>query len=116
MTNKISNAQKLILALPFLLVVTACGSYYAGKQEAQSKPPEVLTIRSQSTDTYNADLVDAKQAELNKLTNDYESACYNYQALYEAYDGLYQKYGADSGIARIVRPDSARGNEVSCYR
>jgi hypothetical protein len=54
--------------------------------------------------------------QLNRLTNDYESACYNYQTLYAAYDELYAKAGASSGQQKIALPDGARGNEESCYR
>lgn len=56
------------------------------------------------------------KSALNRLTSDYDTACYNYQVLYDAYDQLYQKAGAALGMAYISRPDGAKGNENSCYR
>lgn len=56
------------------------------------------------------------RADLNRLSSDYDAACYNYQTLYDAYDALYAQAGPSSGHEKVVRPDSARGNQQSCYR
>jgi hypothetical protein len=58
--------------------------------------------------------LDQLRSERDRISNDYDAACYNYQILYDAYDELYREAG--DGHKKIGRPDNARGNEVSCYR
>jgi hypothetical protein len=54
------------------------------------------------------------QLALDRMASDYNTACYNYQVLYDAYDQLYKKAG--TGVAHIPRPDGAKGDDNSCYR
>jgi hypothetical protein len=53
---------------------------------------------------------------LDRMASDYNTACYNYQVLYDAYDQMYKKVGVSAGVTHISRPDGAKGNEDSCYR
>ena len=102
-----------------LFVITAAVSYRLGERHISelilhSDVPDGDLTPTPPTDYSKT--ISNLQNDLNRLSNDYDSACYNYQALYDAYDALYAKAGASSGQEKIIRPDSARGNEVSCYR
>lgn len=109
-----------LVALIALLAITAKVSYYLGERHISE-----LILHSDVPDgnqaTYSQpadyeETIENLRAERNRLSNDYDAACYNYQALYEAYEALYAEAGADAGQAKVVRPDGARGNEESCYR
>ncbi len=110
-----------LILLVSLLVVTAKVSYYLGERHISE-----LVLHSDVPDgdeaTYvppvgYSQTVENLRAERDRLSNDYDSACYNYQTLYDAYDKLYAEVGASAaGHEEIVRPDSARGNQESCYR
>jgi hypothetical protein len=123
---KIAKKNILPLVLGFvllfaLLVGTAKVSYYLGERHISE-----LVLHSDVPDgdeaTYTSPPPDYDKtvrnlrAERDRLSNDYDAACYNYQALYDAYDKLYAVAGASAGHEEIVRPDSARGNQESCYR
>lgn len=77
--------------------------------------PDGKLDQSYSPPDYS-ETIERLQYENNRLSNDYDSACFRYQELYAAYDALYAQFGASSGQEKIVRPDSARGNPESCYR
>jgi hypothetical protein len=108
-----------LLLLVALLAITAKVSYYLGERHISE-----LILHSDVPDRKQASVPPANyakaienlRAERDRLSNEYDSACYNYQVLYDAYDELYAKAGASADHEKIVRPDSARGNEVSCYR
>ena len=108
MNLHLSRRKLMLLFLPILLIVAGT-AYYAGTQRPQYKG-QVIEAK-----TYFEER-DARDKKFNRLTNDYDSACYNYQDLYAAYDMLYDKVGAHSGLERKARIDGARGNEESCYR
>jgi len=97
--------------MPILLVLLVA-TFFLGVQQQKNKytADKVALERSYSSS------IDTMRSELNKTTNDYESACYNYQALYTAYDTLYKKAGVGSGLQQLARVDGAKGNEDSCYR
>lgn len=86
------------------------GSYYAGNAAGNNSNKQTTNANAYRKSQ------EATQEKLNHLTNDYESACYNYQALYTAYETLYEKVGLNSGLQKVARIDGARGNEESCYR
>lgn len=106
-----------LILLVILIAVTAKVSYYLGERHISE-----LILHSDIPDEKHASVppvnydktIEKLQAERNRLSNDYDAACANYQNLYDAYDKLYDKVGA--GHEKIVRPDSARGNPESCYR
>lgn len=106
-----------LILLVALLVVTAKVSYYLGERHISE-----LVLHSdvpsgkQKVPVNYSETVDSLRAERDRLSNDYDSACYNYQILYDAYSKLYAKAGAGAGHEKIARPDSARGNQESCYR
>jgi hypothetical protein len=108
------------LLLVVLFALTAAISYRLGERHISELVLHSSTVpdgKITATPPPNYDETIANlREERDRLSNDYDSACYNYQALYDAYDALYAKAGASSGQEKIVRPDSARGNEVSCYR
>ena len=107
--HKIFSQQKhILLFLPIFLIVAAA-AYYIGTQQYKPKG-QVIDAKT------HFDERDAATKKFDRLTNDYDSACYNYQDLYAAYDTLYDKVGANSGLERKARIDGARGNEESCYR
>jgi hypothetical protein len=56
------------------------------------------------------------QSERNKILNDYQASCYEYQKLRTSYNFLYDKMGASSGLGKYSSPDDVRGNDESCYR
>jgi hypothetical protein len=109
----------LILFIIALLTVAAKVSYYLGERHISE-----LILHSDVPDREQeyappvnySKTIDKLRAERDRLSNDYDSACYNYQALYDAYAELYAEAGASAGHEKIVRPDSARGNQESCYR
>lgn len=103
-----SQRKLLLLFLP-ILVIIAGAAYYIGAQQYKPKG-QVIDTKT------HFDERDAATKKFDRLTNDYDSACYNYQDLYAAYDALYDKVGANSGLERKARIDGARGNEESCYR
>lgn len=109
-----------LILLVGLLTVTAKVSYYLGERHISelilhSDVPDGKQMQSPPVDYYET--IDNLRAERDRLSNDYDSACYNYQALYDAYDELYAQAGvAAADHEKIVRPDSARGNAESCYR
>jgi len=108
------------LLLVALFALTAAISYRLGERHISELVLHSATIpdgkQTASPPPNSSETIDNLRKELNRLSNDYDSACYNYQALYDAYDALYAQAGASSGQEKIVRPDSARGNQVSCYR
>lgn len=107
----------LAVATLVLLLVTATIAYEFGERRtaelilhsAYPPKPQGAPVTMGDNDAQLRD-------QLNRLTNDYDSACYRYQELYAAYDLLYAQAGASSGQEKVVRPDGARGNETSCYR
>lgn len=100
----------VIAALGLVILLTiSFGAYQFGMQRGKDQSN---VAKEQA---YAQNLNDRRQ-ELNQITNEHQSACYNYQALYTKYEELYRKVGADSGLAKMPRPDGARGNEESCYR
>lgn len=102
-----------------LLGATARVSYYLGERHVSELVLHTATIPDGKLDytppNYDK-AIEQLRSDLNRLSNDYDSACYRYQELYSAYDGLYAQFGTESGQQKIVRPDSARDNEQSCYR
>lgn len=106
-----------LVLLVALLAITAKVSYYLGERHVSE-----LILHSDVPDGAPASALPANysetieklQAERERLASDYDSACHNYQTLYDAYDELYAKAGASH--EKITRPDSARGNPESCYR
>jgi hypothetical protein len=105
-----------IVAL-LLLVLTAVIAYEFGERRtAELILHSAYSPKSQPAPVTTGDNEKLLRDQLNRLTNDYDSACYRYQELYAAYDLLYAQAGASSGQEKVVRPDGARGNEVSCYR
>jgi DNA-binding PadR family transcriptional regulator len=67
-------------------------------------------------DTFANKTIEQLETERNRIANDYDAACYNYQLLYDAYDALYVKTGAEAGHEKISRPGGARGYQDLCYR
>jgi uncharacterized protein involved in exopolysaccharide biosynthesis len=112
----ISKVQLLLTGVFSILLLAAAtgGGYYAGTHRTQTASTKV-SGSSVTAEQYDRSISNL-QAQLNTLTNDYDSACNNYQTLYTAYDELYRKTGANSGLTQIAQPDGARGNEESCYR
>jgi hypothetical protein len=121
--TKNTRKHSLLLLAGFILLaallgITAKVSYYLGERHISE-----LVLHSDVPDgnyvpappVNYVEVIDNLRSERDRLSNDYDSACYNYQTLYDAYDELYAKSGADPR-EQIVRPDSARGNAVSCYR
>jgi hypothetical protein len=107
------------VAIVLVLILTATISYRLGEK----RMAEVILhsdIPSVNKESSASSVDEAERASsrdrFNRLANDYESACYNYQALYAAYDALYKEAGANSGHEKLALPDGARGNEESCYR
>ena len=117
--NYIGPLVVALVLLAALLTTTAKIAYWMGERHISE-----LILHSDVPDgeyTYtpppNAhETIEQLRAQLNRLSNDYTSACHNYQALYDAYEVLYAQAGSSSGHEQIVRPDSARGNQESCYR
>jgi hypothetical protein len=110
-----------IVAVLVLMALTATVAYGLGERHVRElilhgNGTGAVTNSSSDNAAQLQGTIDSQRSQLNRLTNDYESACYRYQELYAAYDKLYAQAGASSGQAKIARPDGARGNEVSCYR
>src|SRR5512133_2158526 len=123
MLKTIKKHSLLIPAISILLVVllslTIKVSYYLGERHVTDLVLHSSTIPDGKLDypppNYN-ESIKQLQSKLNQISNDYDSVCYRYQELYSAYDVIYTQFGAASGQAKVVRPDSASGNEESCYR
>jgi hypothetical protein len=82
--------------------------YKAGVKSQQNK------LLSQANE-FDRQLSDSRLAS-SHMQSDYDTACYNYQTLYAAYDQLYKKAGVGTGLPFVSLPDGAKGNETSCYR
>ncbi|HEU5186937.1 MAG TPA: hypothetical protein VFT87_00375 [Candidatus Saccharimonadales bacterium] len=118
-TKKTGTSMLLGGTALVLLILTSVISYKLGERHISelilhSNPPS--NNQGDSAPATNDRTLETLRAELTQLANKYESACYNYQELYTAYEALYAEIGANSGHKKIVRPDSARGNAESCYR
>jgi hypothetical protein len=120
-TNSPRALKTVYFAVPMLilLTLTAVIAYDLGERRTaeillHSEYPAKQHYTHTTSNNYDTER--SLRDQLNRLTNDYESACYRYQELYAAYDALYAQAGANSGQTKIVRPDSARGNAESCYR
>jgi len=102
-----------------LLGLTAKVAYYLGERHISERILHSSPITDAKLDSpppnYD-ETIQQLRSEANRLSNDYDSACYRYQELYTAYEALYAQFGANSGQEKIVLPDGARGNEESCYR
>ena len=108
-----------LIVLIVLVGLTAKVAYYLGERHVSELVLHTATIPDGKLDSYSPDYsktIDRLRYENNRLSNDYDSACYRYQELYAAYDALYAQFGTSSGQEKIVRPDSARSNPESCYR
>jgi hypothetical protein len=107
----------LILAV-VLLGITAKVSYYLGERHISELilHSDIPNGEQAPVPANYSETIEKLRAERDRLSNDYDSACYNYQTLYDAYDELYAKADASASYEKIVRPDSARGNQDSCYR
>jgi len=122
MLKTVSKRNLCIVGLVLLLIllgITAKVSYYLGERHISELVLHSSNIpdgKPDSTPPNYKETVRQLQSDLNRLSNDYDSTCYRYQELYTAYDALYTQFGPSSGHEKIVRPDSARGNEESCYR
>ncbi len=100
------SSSHTIVSIIVTILLTGI-AFYAGTQ---------ANTTSTSKDESYSNSLEILRKERDQAYNDYESACTNYQRLYTAYDELYMKVGASSGIEQLVRVDGARGNEDSCYR
>lgn len=110
--NKKISLKAIAIIAPIALVCVTLGAFAFGKQQSNNAD----NYQQSDADKTYAKSLGELQDKLSRITNDYESACYNYQTLYAAYDELYSKVGAGSGIQQLARVDNARGNEESCYR
>ena len=104
-----------IVSAVLVLIITATVAFYFGAQR-QASMVEALENQLVIEKSRAIDNQKLTQTELNKTLNDYDSACFAYQELYAAYDTLYKKTGASSGLEKLALRDGARGNEESCYR
>lgn len=96
-----------------MLIAALVGGYFYGMSQ-RADEVEALKSDRQAAESSYAKSLEAVNNERNRVLNDYEAACFEYQELYAAYDLLYSQRGA--GFERYLSPDAARGNEESCYR
>ena len=111
-TVKFTSLYFALGAVLLLAIMTAAVSYQLGNNRAVDR----TQANTERNNDIHAEYRSQTQTELSRIQSDYDTACYNYQVLYDAYDKLYAKAGADSGAQKVMRPDGARGNENSCYR
>ncbi|HYG83280.1 MAG TPA: hypothetical protein VD907_00180 [Verrucomicrobiae bacterium] len=116
MNFKNRSALILTIVIAVLLIVGSAGLGFFVGQQHQAWRVELLEKERIIQDDRNATALEQKDKELNRTLNDYDSACFEFQELYAAYEKLYAKAGASSGEPRYSAPDGARGNEESCYR
>lgn len=105
----------LVVTLLFAVTLMLFGAYYLGSNN-QAQTIESLKIEQIERDKSYAKSLDTITVERNRTLNDYDAACMEYQKLYTAYDELYSASKPTSNTPRYSSPDSARGNEDSCYR
>lgn len=116
MSNKIAKIVAFTLPVFIIIALTAWLSYAWGVYNTR----ELILHSSAPAKAYTPPpddkSIETLRDQLDRVTNDYSAACSNYQTLYAAYDALYTKAGASSGQEKVVRPGSARGNDIPCYR
>lgn len=110
-----------MVLLAIFFIATAKISYWLGERHISelilhSDVPDGTDNRTYQPPPNYYESIDNLRRELNRLSNDYDSACNSYQVLYQAYDALYAQAGPASGKEKIIPPGSARGSQSSCYR
>jgi len=109
------NASSPVKLVAAVLVTAALVGFVASqvgyKAGVKSQQDKLLA----QANNFDQQLSDSRLAS-SRVQSDYDTACYNYQTLYAAYDQLYKKAGVGSGLTFVSRPDGAKGNENSCYR
>jgi hypothetical protein len=107
----VSIPQLVAAVLVTVALVAFVASQVGYKVGVKSQQDKLLSQANE----FDRQLSDGRVAS-SRVQSDYDTACYNYQTLYAAYDKLYKQAGAGSGQTYISRPDGAKGNETSCYR
>lgn len=105
----------ILVSSVMLLGIVAGGGYFLGLQH-QKQTIKLLEGHQAIRENEYAKSLATVRAESDRTFSDYKSSCFEFKRLYEAYKDLRSNAGSEVRSEQYTAPDSARGNETSCYR
>ena len=122
MSVRLSSTTLIIslLSAGIVLISTALVAFTLGKHARYADVGRPLSAEQQASfDSQQASYakgLETLRSERDRIANDFDAACYEYQKLYAAYDALYAQSGHASGVPKLGIPGSARGSQSECYQ